>query len=65
MMDIVVFGTDVAVYGVRQVDSIGSLEGNGQLVRHLAVLIPSVNVVDSNVRVTSVYNIATELTVRP
>ena len=41
-MDIVDFGTDVAVYGVRQGDGIGSLEGNGQLVRHLAVLAPPV-----------------------
>jgi hypothetical protein len=36
----VVFGTDVAIDGVRQGDRIGSLEGNGQLVRHLAVLVP-------------------------
>lgn len=39
-MDIVVFGTDVAIDGVRQGDGIGSLEWNGQLVRHLAVLVP-------------------------
>jgi hypothetical protein len=36
-MDIVVFGTDVTIDGIRQGDSIGSLEGDGQLVRHLAV----------------------------
>jgi hypothetical protein len=39
-MDIVVFGTDVTIDGVRQGDSIGSLEGDGQLVRHLEVLVP-------------------------
>jgi hypothetical protein len=39
-MDCVDFGTDVAIDGVRQGDSIGSLEGDGQLVRHLAVLVP-------------------------
>ena len=39
-MDIVDFGTDVAVYGVRQRDMICSFEGNGQLVRHMAVLVP-------------------------
>ena len=39
-MDCVVFGTDVAIDGIRQGDGIGSLEGNGQLVRHLAVLVP-------------------------
>jgi hypothetical protein len=37
----VVFGTDVAIDGVRQGDGIGSLEGDGQLVRHLVVLVPS------------------------
>jgi hypothetical protein len=36
----VVFGTDVAIDGVRQGDSIGSLEGDGQLVRHMAELVP-------------------------
>ena len=39
-MDIVVFGTDVAIDGVRQGDSIGSLERDGQLVRHMAKLVP-------------------------
>jgi hypothetical protein len=38
-MGIVIFGTDVAVYGVCQGNSIGSFEGNGQLVRHLAGLV--------------------------
>jgi hypothetical protein len=41
-MDIVVFGTDVAIDGIRQGDSIGSLEGNGQLVRHLVLVPPGV-----------------------
>lgn len=40
-MDIVVFGTDVAIDGVRKGDSIGSLERDGQLVRHMVVLFPS------------------------
>ena len=39
-MDIVIFGTDVAVDGVRQGDRVGSLEGDGQLVRHLENLVP-------------------------
>ena len=39
-MGIVTFGTDVAIDGVRQRDRIGSLEGDGQLVRHLVVLVP-------------------------
>jgi hypothetical protein len=39
-MDIVVFGTDVVIDGVRQGDSIGSLEGDGQVVRHMAELVP-------------------------
>jgi hypothetical protein len=33
-MDIVIFGTDVAVNSVRQRDSISSLERDGQLIRH-------------------------------
>ena len=43
-MNIVIFGTDVAVNGVGQGDSIGSLEGDGQLVRHLAGLVSPVGV---------------------
>ena len=39
-MDCVVFGTDVTIDGVCQGDGVGSLEGDGQLVRHLAVLVP-------------------------
>lgn len=39
-MDCVVLGSDVGIDGVRQGDSIGSFEGDGQLVRHLAVLVP-------------------------
>ncbi len=59
-MNTVVLGTDVAVYGVCQRDSIGSLEGDGQLVRHLAVLVPpGSNVIDSvwGEGVTNFYNI--------
>jgi hypothetical protein len=40
----VVFGADVAVNGVLQRDSIGSLERDGQLVRHLVGLVPPVGV---------------------
>jgi hypothetical protein len=43
-MDIVIFGTDVAINGVRQRDGIGSLERDGQLIRHVAVLVPPVEV---------------------
>jgi hypothetical protein len=43
-MDIVIFGTKVAVNGVRQRDSIGSLERDGQLIRHMAGLVPPVEV---------------------
>jgi hypothetical protein len=39
-MGIVVFGTDVTIDGVRQGDRIGSFEGDGQLVCHLAALVP-------------------------
>ncbi len=37
--DCVVFGTDMTIDGVHQGDSIGFLEGDGQLSRHLAVLV--------------------------
>ena len=39
-MDCVVLGADVTIDGVRQGDGIGSLERDGQLVRHLVVLVP-------------------------
>ena len=35
----VVFGTDMSIDGLRQRNCIGSLEGDGQLVRRLAVLV--------------------------
>jgi hypothetical protein len=64
-MDIVVFGTDVAIDGVRQGDSIGSLEGDRQLVRHLAVLIPpGSNAIKSVGGETNVYNIGGAMTER-
>jgi hypothetical protein len=39
-MGIVVFGTDVTIGCVRQGDRIGSFEGDGQLVCHMAALVP-------------------------
>lgn len=35
----VVLGTDMSIDGLRQRNCIGSLEGDGQLVRRLAVLV--------------------------
>jgi hypothetical protein len=55
-MNAVVFGVDVAVDSVLQRDSISSLKGDGQLVRHLARLAPPVEVY-CDVRETNVYNI--------
>ena len=64
-VDVVFFGMDVAIDSVRQGDGIGSLEGEGQLVRHLAVLVPPKVYCDRfGGRETNVYNIGGWMTER-